>query len=227
VDAAGNIFFSDKSNYCIRVIYAGGPVVARLIYLETGFTAVPGSMYTIAGIGGQDGSALAPNNVLATSTKLFIPTNMAIDANDNVYFMEISKAVRKISAQTGLLSTLVGNGSAGYAGDGGLAVNAELFLANGIALDNLGNLYVVDGNNYRIRKVVLSTGVITTVAGTGIDDSRGTSAPPPPRRSRWRRPSPPTNTATSTSPTMDRMSASVSSMAEALPRSIRRRSSSC
>jgi sugar lactone lactonase YvrE len=177
VDAAGNIFFSDKSNYCMRVIYAGGPVVARLIYLETGFTAVPGSMYTIAGIGGQDGNALAPNNVLATSTKLFIPTNMAIDANDNVYFMEISKAVRKISAQTGLLSTVVGNGSAGYGGDGGLGVNAQLFLANGIALDNLGNLYVVDGNNYRIRKVVLSTGVITTIAGTGINGFSGDFGP--------------------------------------------------
>ncbi len=158
VDAAGNIFFSDKSNSCIRVIYEGGPVVAHLIYLETGYTATVGSIYTIA-------------------SKLSLPTNMAIDANDNVYYMEISKTVRKLSAQTGLISTVVGNGSAGYAGDGGLAVNAELFLANGIALDNLGNLYVVDGNNYRIRKVVLSTGVINTIAGTGINGFSGDFGP--------------------------------------------------
>lgn len=177
VDSAGNIFFSDKSNDCIRVIYAGGPVVARLIKLETGYTATAGSIYTIAGIGGSAGSTLAPNNVLATSSKLWLPTNMAIDAADNVYFTEGSKAIRMVNAQTGLLSTIVGNGSAGFAGDNGLGTNAELFLANGIGLDNLGNLYLVDGDNYRIRKVVLSTGVITTIAGTGTTGYSGDGGP--------------------------------------------------
>jgi hypothetical protein len=177
VDSAGNIFFSDRLNYCIRVIYMGGPIVAKLIQLETGFTATVGSIYTIGGIGASNGSTLAPNNVLATSVKLQYPTNLTIDLNDNVYFLENARSIRLISAQTGVLTTVVGSAAVGFAGDNGLAINAKLFLAYGMALDNMGNLYLADGDNYRIRKVVLSTNVITTIAGTGINGYSGDRGP--------------------------------------------------
>ena len=75
--------------------------------------------------------------------------------------------IREVSASDGTISTVVGNGSEDYSGDGGPGSNATLDRPSGIALDASGGLYISDFFNTRIRKVVLSTGIITTVTGNG------------------------------------------------------------
>ena len=74
--------------------------------------------------------------------------------------------VRKVAPLTGIISTVAGNGTAGYSGDGGAATSAEINLTNGLAVDSIGNLYISDTSNNRIRKVTTS-GTISTVAGNG------------------------------------------------------------
>ena len=76
--------------------------------------------------------------------------------------------IRRVEAATGIITTVAGNGLQGYSGDGGLAVEAEFSSLGGLAADAAGNLYIADNFNNRIRKVSAATGVITTVAGTGI-----------------------------------------------------------
>src|SRR5207244_323808 len=75
--------------------------------------------------------------------------------------------VRKVTAATGVITTVAGNGTYGFAGDGGAATAAWLTYPTGIAVDGAGKLYISDSINYRIRKVTAATGVITTVAGNG------------------------------------------------------------
>ncbi len=97
--------------------------------------------------------------------------------------------IRKLTVATGLISTIAGTGSASFSGDGGPATSATLNSAHGVALDssgmlsylhscimiftaaffNLGNVYIADGSNYRIRKVTLSTGIISTIAGSSTN----------------------------------------------------------
>ena len=67
----------------------------------------------------------------------------------------------------GVITTIAGTGAAGYSGDGGAATSAQLRLPRGINFDSSGNLYVVDRTNHRIRMIVMSTGYISTIAGTG------------------------------------------------------------
>ena len=75
--------------------------------------------------------------------------------------------VRKVDATTGIITTVIGNGTQGHSGDGGLAINAELNYPIGIAIDSSGNIYVSD--NSQIRKVNAITGIITTIAGRMAD----------------------------------------------------------
>jgi hypothetical protein len=72
-----------------------------------------------------------------------------------------------VTVSTGIITTVAGNGTAGYSGDGGAATSAELDYPEAVAFDSTGNLYIADSDNERIRKVTISTGVISTVAGTG------------------------------------------------------------
>ncbi len=76
--------------------------------------------------------------------------------------------IRKIAAATGTVSTIAGTGTAGYSGDGGQAMGATMKSPRGINLDSVGNVYFGDWNGYNvIRKITVSTGIISTVAGTG------------------------------------------------------------
>ncbi len=74
-----------------------------------------------------------------------------------------------------MITTVAGNGTAGYSGDNGPATSAQLIYPHGVAVDSAGNLYIADTNNYRIRKV--SNGVITTIAGNGTSGFSGDNGP--------------------------------------------------
>ena len=91
---------------------------------------------------------------------------IAVDQAGNVFFAETSvNIVLRLDAKTNLLTLFAGNGTQGFSGDNGLAVNAQLNGPSGLAVDSVGNLFISDTNNERIRKV--TNGVITTFAGGG------------------------------------------------------------
>ena len=99
-----------------------------------------------------------------------------MDSSGNLYIPDAGACVlRKVTAATGIISTVVGNGTCGFAGDGGLATapGAELNAPYGAAFDASGNLYIADGENFRVRKVTTATGIISTVAGNGSDGYSG------------------------------------------------------
>ncbi len=81
--------------------------------------------------------------------------------------------VRKVTLSTGIITTLAGTGTGSYSGDNGAATSATLYGPFGVAFDTLGNVYIGDMNNHRIRKVTVSTGIITTIAGSGTPSYSG------------------------------------------------------
>jgi len=120
-----------------------------------------GMLTRVGGIGrpgesGDGGSAL--------QAQMWTNSGLAVDSMGDIYLSGGSR-IRKISAN-GVITTIAGNGTAGYAGDGAKAIGAELNGAEGIAIDHAGNLYIADRGNNRIRKVS-PTGIIATVAGMG------------------------------------------------------------
>ncbi len=100
----------------------------------------------------------------------------------NVYFADSSnQRIRKITVSTGVITTIAGTGVSSFTGDGGAASSATLYTPMGVALDSSGNVYVGDSYNQRVRKITVSTGVISTIAGTGTvsysgDNGAATSA---------------------------------------------------
>ncbi len=127
------------------------------------------NIYTFAGNGIQgfsgDGSA-------ATLAQLSNPTRVAVDASNNVYFGESSNNRVRMVNSLGIISTVAGNGIAGYSGDGGLATLAQIKNPQGVAIDGSGNIYIAEPQNHRIRKVN-SAGIISTYAGTGSSGFSG------------------------------------------------------
>jgi sugar lactone lactonase YvrE len=101
------------------------------------------------------------------------PTSVVLDSEGNIYVGDWSGFIRKIWAGGGAVTTIAGTGILGYSGDGRRATSAMLGRAINIALDAAGNVYIADGDNNRIRRVELSTGIITTVAGTGASTDSG------------------------------------------------------
>ncbi len=162
VDDSGNIYIADEYNYRIRKVSASTGIIS-----------------TVAGNGaygyGGDGSA-------ATSANLYNPNRVAVDVSGNIYIADqVNYRIRKVSASIGIITTVAGNGTYGYGGDGSAATSAKLSNSNGVAVDGSGNIYIADIYNNRIRKVSASTGIITTVAGNGAygyggDGSAATSA---------------------------------------------------
>ena len=113
----------------------------------------------------------------ATSGMIQYPSGINLDSAGNVYFGENGSfnVIRKVTISTGIISTVAGIGSVagGYNGDNIQATSAMLNWPHDVVLDSYGNLYISDRSNYRVRKVDVSTGIITTVVGTGTQSSTG------------------------------------------------------
>jgi sugar lactone lactonase YvrE len=156
VDASGNLYIVDADNNRIRKVTASTGII----------TTVAGN--GTAGYSGDGGPA--------TSAELDTPFGVAVDASGNLYIVDVNNdRIRKVTASTGIITTVAGNGTFGYSGDGGAAISAELYTPLGVAVDASGNIYIADSGNNRIRKVTASTGVITTVAGNGTAGYSGDS----------------------------------------------------
>jgi sugar lactone lactonase YvrE/predicted secreted protein len=126
---------------------------------------IPGEINTVAGTAAD--WIYEGDGVAATDAPIYLPRGVAVDAAGNLFLADASNnRVRRVDARTGLISTVAGNGTAGYSGDGGLATAAEINNPGGLVLDGAGNLYFVDSNNFAIRRVDAVSGIITTVAGT-------------------------------------------------------------
>ncbi|MFC5470135.1 cadherin-like beta sandwich domain-containing protein [Cohnella suwonensis] len=111
-------------------------------------------------------SVVAGTGINGGGNLLDNPNGVAVDGDGNVYIADTNNhRVRKV-APDGTISTIAGNGTAGYLGDGGPATAAELNYPNGVAVDGSGNVYIADSWNGRVRKVAALDGTISTVAGT-------------------------------------------------------------
>jgi trimeric autotransporter adhesin len=129
------------------------------------------SINTICGNGIQ---GYAGDGGPALNASLNGAPNLNLDKDGNVYICDAgNNVIRMVNARTGIITTVAGNGIEGFAGDGGLATQASLDLPFHIAVDDHGNLYISDLLNNRIRKVEKTTGIITTIAGTGVQGYNG------------------------------------------------------
>lgn len=134
-----------------------------------------GFITTVAGSGkkGYDGDGGAANRALCNE-----PYEVRFDQAGNMYFVEMQNhLVRKVDAQTKKISTIVGNGTSGFSGDGGPAKQARLKTPHSIALDGSGSLFICDIGNQRVRRIDLQTGTIETFAGTGDREKTPDGAP--------------------------------------------------
>jgi len=147
-DGGGNLYIADTGNNRIRRVDAITEIIT---------TVVGNGQQGYAGDGG-----------LAVHAQLNQPAGIAVDAAGDIFIADTgNNTVRKVNAQTGTISTIAGNGTAGYQGDSGTATAAELKLPAAIALDKAGDVFIADSGNNRVRRVDAGTGTITDYAGNG------------------------------------------------------------
>jgi uncharacterized protein (TIGR03437 family) len=146
LDAQGNLYIVDKGNHRIRRV------------------APDGTIRTFAGTGTRGFSG---DGAPAAQAQLNFPCGIAVDRTGNVFLTDqANQRVRKIDT-AGVITTVAGNGTRGFSGDGGPARDAALNEPSAVAVDAAGNLYIADYLNDRIRRVDNQTGIIRTIAGNG------------------------------------------------------------
>ena len=146
-DALGNVYITDGSNHRIRKVDASGII-----------TNICGSTSGFSGDGGP-----------ATAAQIAQPRGIWVDATGNIYFSEgggTTTRIRKIDA-AGIITTIAGNGTAGYVADGVVATTTRVNNPRGLCTDVAGNVYFADFANNRVRRIDAVTNIITTVAGNG------------------------------------------------------------
>jgi hypothetical protein len=153
VDAAGNIYIVDRGNECIRKVNTAGTIS------------------TIAGTAGSSG--YSGDGGAATAAQINSPSSVAVDGSGNIYITDYgNNRIRKVDA-SGIITTIAGGTTSGSTGDGGPATDALLNRPQGINVDAAGNVFFVDEQNHAVRKITVSTGIISRVAGIGTSGSGG------------------------------------------------------
>jgi sugar lactone lactonase YvrE len=156
VDTANNLYIADTHNHRIRKLNLTTGVLTTIAGTTPGFSG---------------------DNALATAAQLNLPTALALDDAGNLYLADTGNhRIRKITATTGIITTIAGTGTQGFSGDTGLATSATIDSPTGLALDTANNLYLADTHNHRIRKITAITGIITTIAGIGAPGFSGDTA---------------------------------------------------
>ena len=162
-DAAGNVYIAEEHGHRVRRVDAAGRITT---FAGTGDP----------GYGGDGGPAF--------EARISYPQGVAVDSVGNVFVAEGGGRVRRVDAE-GLVATFAGTRDQGYGGDGGPASDAQLMDPANVAVDAAGNVYVADRRDNRVRKIDTS-GMITTVAGTGDPGNAGDGGPA--SQARFRRP---------------------------------------
>lgn len=148
LDAAGNLYIAEAGNHCIR----------RL-------DARTGTMATVAGSGAK---GYTGNGGPATKATMNEPYALAIHPGGDIYIVDrLNAVIRKVDGKSSVITTVAGTGKKGYSGDGGKATEAMLREPNDCCLDGAGGLLIADVGDWRIRRLDLKSGIITTFAGTG------------------------------------------------------------
>jgi sugar lactone lactonase YvrE len=156
LDTANNLYIADTHNHCIRKLNLTTGILTTIAGTNPGFSG---------------------DNALATAAQLNLPTALAIDTANNLYLADTGNhRIRKISAATGIITTIAGTGTQSFSGDAGLATSAAIDSPTGLVFDTANNLYIADTHNHRIRKITTTTGIITTIAGTGAPGYSGDTA---------------------------------------------------
>ena len=160
----------------VRTRFLAGLIALVLILSQTANSQAADPVGTITTIAGTGNRGSTGDGGPATLAQLGSPFGMAVDTLGNIYIADHdNRVIRKVDPN-GIITTVAGTGGAGFAGDGGPATAALLDAPNDVAVDVYGNLYIADLQNRRIRKVNLS-GIITTIAGNGSNQSSGDGGP--------------------------------------------------
>src|SRR5579871_1264998 len=149
VDALGNLYIADSNNFRIRKVASGGII-----------STIAGN--GVPGFSGDGGSA--------TAAQLTSPTSIALDKSGRIYFADRANFRIRVISSSASISTIAGNGVAGYSGDGGPALSAQFNSPSDIAVSSVSGataIYVVDGGNARVRQIS-SNGIVNTIVGNGI-----------------------------------------------------------
>ena len=154
-DSLGSLYLADSSNDRVMKLPAGSAIML---------------------LAGNGNETFGGDGGLANQASLYNPTGVAVDATGNVYIADNDNERVRVIGVNALISTLAGNGNPMFLGDNAPAKNAQLDPYD-VALDNAGNLFVADWFNHRIRKINLTTKVITTVAGIGTPGYSGDGGP--------------------------------------------------
>jgi len=194
LDGSGNLYIADLDNQRIRVVNTGTKAIT-----VANATVQPGDIATVAGTGTQGYSG---DSGPGTKAELDNPNGVTVDGSGNLYIADTdnqrirvvntarnSVAVANITIQAGDMATVAGNGTLSYAGDGESAVGASLYDPEDVAIDAMGNVFIADLDNQRVRvvntgtkaitvaNVTIQPGNIATVAGTGTQGYSGDSGP--------------------------------------------------
>ena len=157
LDSIGNLYLADTHNNRIRRI-----------------DVATGIITTIAGTGTAGYSG---DNSVAATAQINLPTALAFDRNNNLYVADTGNhRIRRIDASTQIITTVAGTGTQGFSGDAGPAIAATIDSPTGLACDASSNLYLADTHNHLIRRIEATTGIITTIAGTGAAGYSGDTA---------------------------------------------------
>jgi len=170
VDSSGNVFIADYKNSAIREVATSTGNISTFAGVAVPNPFVMGQTLGLQTYSGD--GFLATNAALGYLNDTPYGQGLATDASGNVYIADTyNSAIRKVSASTGIITTIAGDGVPGFSGDGGPAESARIAFPRDVAVDHSGNIFIMDTGNCVIRKITVSTGLISTVAGTPPDSA--------------------------------------------------------